>query len=292
MALAENVLFKLAKCLYRTEIAHTGEQKNALKHIDLYDSYRAKEVNRVMAAVKAQGIDIFDKTVIDMGCSDGAISRRYIEWGAAKVIGIDINDKMIERARAIYSDPHLEFLLSKPFSMPLEDRCADLLISYDVFEHVSQPALMTREIFRVLRSGGKALIGTWGWYHPFAPHLWSTMPVPWAHVVFSEATVLSVCQRVYHSSWYSPNMHDYDEHGKRLTDKYMHRSISTDYLNKFLIRDFERVFQDEGFYVVTRPIPFGSSYANWNKVFLKIPWIREFITAYAWFVLTKPLTFA
>ncbi len=55
----------------------------------------------------------------------------------------------------------------------------DVVLCYDVFEHVSRPAAVLDECYRILKPGGKMLIGTWGWYHPFAPHLWSTMPVPW-----------------------------------------------------------------------------------------------------------------
>src|SRR5262249_2905539 len=135
--------------------------------------------------------------------------------------------------------------------------------------------------------GGKALIGTWSWWHPFAPHLWSVMPVPWAQVFFSERTILKVCRRVYHSAWYVPNMHDYDENGQRLADRYAHEAISTDYLNKYLIRDFEGALRASGFDYETHPVPFGSRYARWTRLCLRVPWLREFVAGYVWFVLTK-----
>ena len=135
-------------------------------------------------------------------------------------------------------------------------------------------------------AGAKMLIGTWGWGHPFAPHLWATMPVPWAHVVCSEDSALRACRRVYNAPWYVPNMHDLDENGLR-KPKFLNESISKDYLNKLWIKDFEKVFRECGLRFVIHPRPFGSKFARWSVVFLKVPWLRESMTGYLWIVLEK-----
>jgi SAM-dependent methyltransferase len=290
MWIAEQILFQLAHSLYRTEVAHSSEMKNALQHIDAYDAYRAAEINRILEAVKRYRIPITGRTIVDFGCNDGAISAEYLRRGAARVIGVDIDERAIQRARALHHEERLTFVQSAVSTIPLEDRSADAVISYDVFEHVSQPTTILNELYRILTSAGQALIGTWSWWHPFAPHLWAVMPVPWAHVFFSEQTILRVCQRVYHSPWYTPNMHDYDQDGQRLADKYTHESISTDYLNKYLIRDFQRAFLASGFVYETHLVPFGSRYARWTSACLHVPWLREFMAGYVWFVLTKSTT--
>jgi 2-polyprenyl-3-methyl-5-hydroxy-6-metoxy-1,4-benzoquinol methylase len=199
MWIAEQILFQLAHSLYRTEVAHSSEMKNALQHIDAYDAYRAAEINRILEAVKRYRIPITGRTIVDFGCNDGAISAEYLRRGAARVIGVDIDERAIQRARALHHEERLTFVQSAVSTIPLEDRSADAVISYDVFEHVSQPTTILNELYRILTSAGQALIGTWSWWHPFAPHLWAVMPVPWAHVFFSEQTILRVCQRVYHS---------------------------------------------------------------------------------------------
>jgi SAM-dependent methyltransferase len=262
--------------------------KRALTNVDVYGEHRAAGIKRVMDAVKRNQIQILGKSIVDLGCNDGALSFEYLQKGAVRVIGVDIDEQAIRRARSRYCDERLVFVRNSVDSIPLSDNSCDIVISYDVFEHISQPRSILKELYRILVPNGKVLIGTWGWYHPFAPHLWSVMPIPWAHVLFSERTLLKVCQRVYHSPWYLPNMHDYDESGNRLADKYTQRTISTDHLNKLLIRDFERSFRSEGFWCETRPVPFGSRFANWTRVFLPIPWVREFVSGYVWFVLTRP----
>jgi hypothetical protein len=60
------------------------------------------------------------------------------------------------------------------------------------------------------------------------------------------------------------------------------------YLNKLLIRDYERLFRASTFEYAMYPESFGSRWAQWTKPFLRIPWIREFVTGYLWVVLRKP----
>lgn len=279
MSISEQILYIFAKVLYRTEIAHSTEMKDALKNIDASVTYRSNEIKRIIKAAKRYGTEICDKSLIDFGCNDGTVSVHYLDEGACNVTGVDIDKSAIERAHRLHTRPGITFVRSTPEKIPLEDGCADTIISYDVFEHISRPVTILKELYRILKPGGQILIGTWGWYHPFAPHLWSTMPVPWAHVLFSERTVLRVCRRVYHSNWYEPNMYDFDSSGNRLPDKYTNEKINTDYLNKFLIRDFEKAFEKSGFTYKTYLIPFGSRYACFTSLFLYIPWLCEFFTS-------------
>jgi 2-polyprenyl-3-methyl-5-hydroxy-6-metoxy-1,4-benzoquinol methylase len=287
MLLSEHFLYLLARLLYRKELAHSAEMKQARASREQYNAFRFRQLDGILSAASRYGVDIVGKTVLDLGCSDGAMTVGYVDKGAARVVGVDIDAAAIDRANARPRPSQVEFHLGSPGSIPLTDDSFDVIICYDVWEHVSQPASMLDECYRALKAGGKMLIGTWGWYHPFAPHLWATMPVPWAHVFFSERTILRVCRWVYQSPWYVPTMHDLDEHGQRRPNRYENDSISRDYLNKLFIRDFDRLFRSSRFRYEMHPQPFGSRLARWTKVFLRTPWLREFITGYLWVVLHK-----
>lgn len=288
----ERILYRLVRAFYRTEVAHSSEMKSALQDIDVYDSYRANEIHRILEAVGRYDIALAGRTVMDFGCNDGAISAEYLRQGAARVVGVDVDERALARARELHTDERMEFVQGNVDRIPVDDGKVDTIISYDVFEHVSRPADILAELHRLLRPGGRILIGTWSWKHPFAPHLWSVMPVPWAHVLFGERTMLRVCRRVYHSPWYVPDMHDFDAEGQRLPDKFTNDAVSTDYLNKYLITDFERAFRAAGFQCRTNAVPFGSRYVRWTRAFLGVPGLREFLSGYVWFVLTKPETSA
>lgn len=288
MWVSESLLFRLAKLFYKSEAAHSNEMKQALTNREDYNRFRREQIDKILAAAEKYGMSIQDRVVLDMGCSDGAISGGYLERGAAEVIGVDIDAPAVEQAQKNFGTDKLSFHASTTTGMPLEDNRVDAIMCYDVFEHVSQPDEMLQECYRVLKPGGQMLIGTWGWRHPYAPHLWSTMPVPWAHVVFSEKTLLRTCKRVYLSPWYRPTMHDFDENGNKIPDKFNEEEISKDYLNKLLVRDFEKVFESSPFEYQLHRQHFGSKLARWTKYFLKAPIVGEFVTSYIWVVLTKP----
>ena len=93
MWLAEQILYHLARALYRTEVAHSSEMKKALKNIDAYDAYRGAEIARIVEAVERYRIPVAGHTIMDFGCNDGAISIEYLRRGATKVIGVDIRER-------------------------------------------------------------------------------------------------------------------------------------------------------------------------------------------------------
>ena len=286
----ESLLYAISSRLYRRNLGQSAEMSAALTNQDCYAEYRLECVNKILTAAKEHGVPWEGKDVLDLGCYDGAISQGYLNAGARTVKGIDIDEPAVLKAQQKYTDPRLDFLPSGTERFPLADSCVDTIFCYDVLEHVEHPAKILAECFRVLRSGGKLLIGTWGWYHPFAPHIWSTMAVPWAHVLFSERTMLRTCRRVYESDWYVPNMHDFDKDGQRIPTKCTHEKIPTDYLNKYLIRDFDRVFRNSAFNYQIHAQRFSSRWAKWTTPLLSVPWLKEFFTAYIWVVLERPAT--
>ena len=287
MWLSEKLLYFLAKRLYRGELALSTEMKEALTTRDQYNDYRRRQLEPMMARARQYGVDVTDKVVLDFGCNEGAIALGYLDHGARAVVGVDIDADAVQKAQQHNDPPRATFLLSTHTTIPLPDESVDVVMSCDVFEHVTHPAEILAECRRVLRPGGQMLLGTWGWYHPYAPHLSATMPVPWAHVFFSERTILRTCRRVYHSPWYVPRMFDLDAKGQKLADKYQEEAIPASYLNKLLLRDFDRLFRRSGLDFTVYPQAFGSRYARWTRVFLKTPWVREFITSYIWVVLRK-----
>lgn len=285
--LSEAVLYWLVKRFYRTEMAHSSQMKAALQSRDQFDAYRATRAEEVRAAAERYGVTLSGRDLLDLGCNDGAVTVCYPKYGVHKVVGVDVDAGAIAVAQQKRADSQVQFQVSSVAGLPLPDESVDLIVSYDVFEHLTKPAEILKECKRVLRPSGQMLILTWGWYHPFAPHLWATMPVPWAHVFFSERTIMRTCRRVFHSPWYVPNMHDLDEHGQKKADRYREECISPDHLNKLFVRDFEKLFQESGLASRVYLEPFRSRYARWTKVLTKIPYLREFFTSYLWAILEK-----
>lgn len=129
---------------------------------------------------------IEDKTVIDFGCGEGADSVDLARFGAKKVIGIDIRQSVLEKAKA------------KAAAAGVEERCefatstdakGDVIVSLDAFEHFENPGAILEIMYGLLKPGG-CVMACFGptWYHPLGGHLFSVFP--WAHLVFSEAALI------------------------------------------------------------------------------------------------------
>ena len=98
-------------------------------------------------------------TIVDLGCGAGNdvfIARTFV-GDEGKVIGIDMTEKMIEKAKANnlkLGFNNIEFRLGDIEDIPLRDNCADVVVSNCVLNLVPDKSKAFSEISRVLKSGG------------------------------------------------------------------------------------------------------------------------------------------
>ncbi|GAB4258238.1 MAG: hypothetical protein Kow0027_25710 [Saprospiraceae bacterium] len=96
--------------------------------------------------------------VLNLGTGEGDYDP-MIAACCQQLISCDINEADIAWARELNREvPNLEYRVENALELSFEDDSFDMLISVDVMEHVGQPEQMTREIARVLKPGGLALI--------------------------------------------------------------------------------------------------------------------------------------
>jgi len=98
-------------------------------------------------------------TVIDLGSGAGndCFVARAIAGETGKVIGIDMTEAMIEKARsnaAKLGFTNVEFRLGDIENMPVEDHTADVIVSNCVLNLVPDKEKAFREIFRIMKPGG------------------------------------------------------------------------------------------------------------------------------------------
>src|SRR5688572_19411950 len=60
-------------------------------------------------ALRALLPDLRGRSVLDLGCGFGWFCRWAREQGAARVVGVDVSEKMLERATATTNDPAITF---------------------------------------------------------------------------------------------------------------------------------------------------------------------------------------
>ena len=101
-----------------------------------------------------------DENILDVGCGAGWLSRalaRGVPEG--RVVGMDISDEMIHRARAASVDvENLVFVVGVAEEIPWEANFFSRAISVESAYYWPDPAKGLREIHRVLHEGGSAWI--------------------------------------------------------------------------------------------------------------------------------------
>lgn len=112
------------------------------------------------------GIAIAGKSVLDIGAGTGGPALALINrFGARHVIGIDIEQSVLDRAGILAQAEQLEkrvnFHRVAPGPLPFPDAHFDVVFSKDTFVHIADKALLFAEMFRVLKPGGSCVFSDW-----------------------------------------------------------------------------------------------------------------------------------
>jgi ubiquinone/menaquinone biosynthesis C-methylase UbiE len=89
------------------------------------------------------------KTILEVGCNEGFVSRALEEAGAKEVIAIDSSKAMVEKAKSEFG---INAHLGNINSIQYIDRCFDAVVGGEVLEHIENPFAGLQEMFRVAKS--------------------------------------------------------------------------------------------------------------------------------------------
>ncbi len=121
-------------------------------HQERYQDERIAQARRVTG-------DLCNARVLDLGAGMGGFAVAAALAGA-RVTACEYNPAycQIIRLRAARYDLRFPIVNAAGESLPLPSAAFDLVVAWDVLEHVQDPIAVLREIARVLRPGGHALI--------------------------------------------------------------------------------------------------------------------------------------
>jgi len=95
------------------------------------------------------------RTVLDLGCRDGALTGYYTEGNS--IVGVDIDREALELCASRLGIKTLWHDIND--GLPFGDGSFDIVVAGEVLEHIFYPEIVLREIARVLKTGG-AFIGS------------------------------------------------------------------------------------------------------------------------------------
>jgi len=107
--------------------------------------------------LEAAGVFGSGADVLEIGTGTGGMLHALLERGL-RARGVEINAALIAQSRQWFGDLPVEPVSG--VQLPFADASFDLVLSFDVFEHIRDSDAHLREVSRVLRPGGRYLVQT------------------------------------------------------------------------------------------------------------------------------------
>lgn len=98
--------------------------------------------------------------ILDVACGTGIVARmaKARVGPAGRVIGVDINNGMLDVARSVSNDKSIEWLETDVGDIPLEDCIFDIAYCQQGLQFFPDKVGALREIARLLRPGGNCMV--------------------------------------------------------------------------------------------------------------------------------------
>jgi len=288
-----DVAYAIARrIIERRQAGGRADQGEAVASWEAYAAWRYN-------GLRARFRQFFDesangKDVLDFGCGDGALCFVLLESGAKTAHGIDMDEMVLarfaERLASHDGERKPTFACSTvPSRIDCPDQSFDAIYCLDVLEHIMDYKPIIGEWYRVLRAGGSVYIWWQPYWHPFGHHAYNWIPIPWVHVVLSDAEMTEVCARIVDWDCFDAPICDRNSDGTK-KNRFRMPADGKGFLNRLTVHEFETCCAEVGFRLARREfIPFQQQPARTaSRILTRIPRIRDYFMACAIYELQRP----
>jgi len=161
----ERIMSEASKLTYQDEIQHP------------WDSYFGMDLAPLLEG----------RVALDLGCFTGGRSIAWYErYGLREICGIDVLELYVEAASRFAENrgSRASFVCGKGENIPFADDKFNAILSFDVFEHVTDVKSVLLECRRVLKKNGRLFAVFPSFYHPYEHHLSLVTLTPFLHYLF------------------------------------------------------------------------------------------------------------
>jgi ubiquinone/menaquinone biosynthesis C-methylase UbiE len=130
-----------------------------------------------------------DKDVLEAACGSGQ-GLGYLAGKAKKVIGLDIDSKLVKLSQEYYEDrENIQIRQGDAQDLPFSDQSFDVVIMFEAIYYLPAPEKFISEAYRVLKKSGILVICT-------ANKDWSDFnPSPYSYKYFSATELASLLKK-------------------------------------------------------------------------------------------------
>lgn len=187
----------------------------------------AIEIGKIDRGNLQVNVDFLDQTglitngkqVLELGCGSGTLASILLEKGVS-IIGSDIAQSAINHARKLH--PDMEFQTHSAEKLPYHDQMFDIVLSFDVLEHLPRVDQHLSEVRRVLKPDGYYLFQT---------------PNKLSNAIFETLKCRSMVWKKFH-----PSLHFYGQLRRRLErNGFQTRFVKMNTMNEYAVNKFNRV---------------------------------------------------
>ena len=105
-------------------------------------------------SLKAMLNNVEGGRVVDLGCGYGWFCRAAREMGAAKVLGLDVSEKMLAKARSMTSDAGIDYERQDLETLTLPENAFELAYSSLTLHYIEALPALLAQVYRALTPGG------------------------------------------------------------------------------------------------------------------------------------------
>jgi SAM-dependent methyltransferase len=169
--------------------APADESPSVNDPVSLFRSQYEEAAQAIIDFLGGVQISMTGQDVADIGCGDAIIDlglahkakpRRLIGYDLDLVeegVRSDLTRAATQAGVSPELPPCLGFARAEPLSIPAEDESFDLVISWSAFERIADPAVVAREMRRIIRPTGVLFLQLWPFYYSaHGSHLWEWFP--------------------------------------------------------------------------------------------------------------------
>lgn len=150
----------MLKFTEKLESTFSQNMDNVMRNMYIQEHiWKFKRGADIAARINNELVSLKGKTVLDIGSGSGGMTSGFPVYGA-QVIHTDVDKVFMDLAEAAYHDLGLQIprLYSAGENIPLKNNSVDIVIMYNILEHLNSIPKTLFEVSRVLKHNGYVLL--------------------------------------------------------------------------------------------------------------------------------------